>query len=83
MMTHEEQFFAEYAKQLTLAIEQHPNEYGYPASEAPFVVARMRAAVNRGSFNKDGLGFKWTCKALGIKYTYAAINAFLMEEVKS
>ena len=42
---------------------------------------RMMPALVRGSASKDGKGIQRTCKALGIKYTYKAINEFLKEGV--
>ena len=42
---------------------------------------KMMAAFIRGSANKDGKGIQRTCKALGIKHTYKAINEFLKEGV--
>lgn len=51
--------------------------YGWPASEAPTVAAKMRAAWERGTGSKDGDAFKATCKQLGISHTYKAINAYL------
>ena len=41
--------------------------------------AKMFAAMDRGSYNKDGRTFRAACRALGIKHTYAAINAVLAE----
>jgi alpha-D-ribose 1-methylphosphonate 5-triphosphate synthase subunit PhnI len=52
-------------------------DYEWPESELPQVLARMRAAIERGTANKDGPAFKATCKALGIKHTYQAINSFI------
>jgi hypothetical protein len=34
-------------------------------------------AFAQGSYNKDGLAVKNTCKALGVNYTYKAINEYL------
>ena len=42
---------------------------------------KMMPALVRGSANKDGKGIQRTCKALGIKHTYKAINEFLKEGV--
>lgn len=38
---------------------------------------RMTRGLAAKTANKDGDGIKRTCKALGIKYTYAAIRAYL------
>lgn len=40
---------------------------------------KMMPALIRGSASKDGKGINRTCKALGIKHTYKAINDFLKE----
>ena len=70
-------FFETYRKNLLRAVLEHPSEYSWPAEDVPLVAARMEAAVLRGSHNKDGYAFKQTCKELGIKHTYKAIDAFL------
>ncbi len=79
-------FTEEFDKQLRIAHEKHPEVYMFPASRIPDVVDRMRAAFIRGSYNKDGAAIRATCKVLGIKYTYAAINLFIgdrKEQAKS
>jgi hypothetical protein len=77
------EFMAEYEKQLTEVVKadklrpiEH-QEYRFPVEFVPVVVDRMKDAIQRGSYNKDGDGFKRTCKALGIKHTYMAINTWL------
>lgn len=72
-----ETWMAEYLKQLEIAVREHPEDYGFPVEKVPEVAAKMRVAFGRGSFNKDSRAIKGTCKAFGIKYTYAAINEFL------
>lgn len=79
-MTCHEDFMEVYSTELKRAIVEHPDEYAYPVDEAEVVVARMSAAIARGSYNKDGRAFKATCKALGIAYTYSAINAYIRGE---
>ena len=41
------------------------------------LAAKMTEGLRTGSANKDGKGIQRTCKALGIKYTYTAIKAYL------
>lgn len=41
------------------------------------LAAKMTEGLRAGSASKDGLGIKRTCKALGIKCTYAAIQEYL------
>lgn len=73
-------FFAEYSKQLEIAIKAHPEQY-FPIEKLPVVLIRIDAAIRCGGFNKDGHAFKATCKMLGIPHTYKAIDAYL-ERVK-
>lgn len=70
-----DQFRTEYTRQLYLAIERHPEDYAYDAALVPTVVERMLAAIDRGTFNKDGFALRNTCRALCIPYTYAGIRA--------
>lgn len=72
-----ETFIKEYQKQLTAAVEQNPDKYTYGISFVPEIVNRIRQAIQAGSFNKDGLAFKMTCKVLGIKHTYKDIAHFI------
>jgi len=71
-------FMRLYADNLHRAVSEHPDEYPWPIENVPVVVERMAAAIQRGSYNKDGYAFKWTAKQLGIPHTYKAINAFLV-----
>lgn len=76
-MSQLDQFMVEYERQLTLAVQNYPDEYVWPIADVPKVAAKMRAAFERRSYNKDGRAIKATCKVLGIPYTYAGINAYL------
>lgn len=38
---------------------------------------KMTLSFEAGNANKDGTGIKNTCKALGIIYTYKAIESFI------
>ena len=77
-----ETFLAEYEKQLTLAVQNFPQEYGFGVEKVPYVIAKFRIAISEGTFNKDGRAFKATCKALKIPHTYKAINNFIFGERK-
>lgn len=68
-----------YGANLKRAHGQWPDKYVWPAYELLNVMERMFAAIDKGSFNKDGLAFKWTCKQLGIKHTYQAIFNYFGE----
>lgn len=77
METKQAQFFRVYEEELNKAVRQYPDDYAFPPSKVPEVVERMKAAFLRQSYNKDGQAIKATCKQLGIKYTYKAINEFI------
>jgi hypothetical protein len=70
-------FAAVYREELRKAVVAFPDEYGFKPAKVDTVADRMIVAFARGSFNKDGRAIKATCKRLGIKYTYAAINSYL------
>jgi len=75
--------FAEiYTEELQRAVAAHPDEYWLHAGETPDAYAarvapKMVYAFIKGGANKDGHAMKATCKRLGIKHTYTAINDFL------
>jgi hypothetical protein len=77
LMTNRGRFLEEYRKQLLLAAIAYPSEYTWPISSFDIVYGRMVAAFDRGSYSKDGRAFRATCKALGIRHTYAAIREFV------
>ena len=70
-------FLEVYAEKLREAIKLFPQDYSWPESELPKVLEKMRVAIERGTFNKDGHAFKATCKQLKIKHTYKAISEFI------
>ena len=70
-------FMAVYEPALRDAVIKHPDEYRWPVEDVPVVAGKMRAAIERGSANKDGPAFRAACKALGIKHTYTAIYEYL------
>jgi hypothetical protein len=79
-------FFAALEPALHKAIEAHPEDYASytsPATQVPAALARIRASVERAAtfqaVLKDSPAIRATCKALKIKHTYAAINAWLSE----
>lgn len=78
-MSNRATFLDEYRKQLERAHAEQPEVYAWPTSELPAVFGRMAAAIERGTFNKDSLTFRRTCKALKIKHTYRDIECFLGE----
>lgn len=79
-----DEWFANYAPILASKVQEQPEVYAYPVAEVPNVCARLRAAIERGrsfrAINKDSPAIKATCKALGIKHTYTAIDAWLVDD---
>ena len=76
-MTHNQIRFADlYRFHLRRAVVEKPADYAYIAGKVDEVADKMLAAVERKTFNKDGFAFKQTCKQLGIKHTYQAIDAY-------
>jgi hypothetical protein len=75
-MTNKEIFSEAYRRNLERAAQSRPDQYGFIVGHVNETADRMLAAVERRTYNKDGFAFKWTCKELGIKYTYTAINNF-------
>jgi hypothetical protein len=74
-------FATEYTKQLTIAVNDHPEDYYWSKTATVESVAeKMRSAFERKSYNKDGRAIKATCKALNIPYTYKGINDFIAVE---
>lgn len=76
-MTGLDRFMEVYSRELLAAVEGHPDEYAFPASQVPDVLARMRVALERGSFNYQGRALRTTCRTLGLSHTRAAIVAFV------
>ena len=72
-------FLSMYREKLAEAVVKHPNQYGWPIEELDTVMGRMIVALENGTFSMDGLAFRNTCRALGIKHTYKAINEFISE----
>lgn len=75
--SNSDRFFSAYYNNLKRAHTEHPTEYTWPESELPIVFERMRVALERGSANIHSHAIRWTCKEVGIKHTYKAIQAFL------
>lgn len=71
-----ETFVSFYGPALMKATEDYPEEYFYKGPDVAGVVSRMRAAFISGSYNHDGRAIKAACKAVGIKHTRTAMEAF-------
>lgn len=76
-MNNLDKFMEVYTRRLAEALMNEPHNYVWPASELPTVLAKMRNAFIRKSFNKDGYAIKMTCRELKIKHTYRDIETFL------
>jgi hypothetical protein len=78
-MTNLERFVTVLTDQYSQLFEHEPTNYGMAkARYTPAELAeKMTMSLKNGTANKDGEGIKRTCKALGITYTYKALNAYL------
>jgi hypothetical protein len=72
-----EKWMAEYSKQLEACVRELPHLYVFGPEQVPTVLIKMREGFEKRTYNKDGEAVKRTCKALGIKHTYKAINSLL------
>ena len=70
-------FMIAYEPHLTQTVLRYPEEYPWSVADVRIVVARMRKAIETGTFNKDGYAFRATCEELGIPWTYEAISKYL------
>ena len=70
MKSNKELFLETYKIELLKARTEQPDIYAWPIEEIDVVFDRIKAAVLRGSFNKDSVTFRCPCKALKIKHTY-------------
>lgn len=70
-------FTEAYKKHIAQVVAEKPDLYLWPISELPQVSDRMIEAIKRGTFNKDSIAIKRTCKDFGIKHTYKAITEFI------
>lgn len=72
-----ELFLITYRQFLLQEITKNPQDYSWKINEFDFVFERMRQAILKGSYNKDSIAFKNTCKELKIKHTYKSITEFI------
>lgn len=74
-MTNKEKFLEEYENQLR---NYHSKgEYYWNITELSAIAKKIVQGLANGTANKDGKAIKATCKALGINYTYKAIEEYL------
>ncbi len=70
-------FIGAYFYQYDIARTANPHMY---RGDPDTVKARMAWAILTKTFSKDSYSFRATCKQLGIKHTYKAIDAFIRGE---
>lgn len=75
-MTNREKFAQTYTEILTKLVEKYPEEYTYPVSEVPSVVAKMISAFIRGEAAIE-TGAAATARKLGIEPNKTAICTYL------
>lgn len=73
-----DRFCAVYTVTLADAIRNHPDEYCYPVSEVPSVIAKMRKAFIAGTYNYNGRAIAAACKSLGMPHRMKAMEAFFL-----
>lgn len=78
-MSKLDRFMLVYEKHLKDCVSKYPSEYAWNIADLPLVVGRMYDAIVGGTFSKDSIAFKLTCKELGIKHTYKAIAEYIKE----
>lgn len=70
-------FMEVYRENLIKAHNESPQDYAWSLADLDLVIERMTRAIEKGSYNKDSVAFKKTCKELGIKHTYKDIDSFI------
>lgn len=70
-------FLARYERNLRALVPLRALGYAYGLDAVPGVVARMRRAFETNTYSLDGDALRGTCRALGIRPTRQAINAYL------
>jgi hypothetical protein len=71
------QFMGHYERHLRALVVQPSLGYAFALADVPAVVARMRRAFEADTYSLDGHALRGTCRALGIRSTRQAINAYL------
>ncbi|MHB1266633.1 MAG: hypothetical protein ACYCY2_03395 [Acidithiobacillus ferriphilus] len=79
MQTNVEKFKSELIRQYYNLINDPDYTTAFYKMTPEQLADKMTAAFIVKGASKDSKGVQRTCKALGIKYTYKAINAFLKE----
>jgi len=74
-----ETFIAEFAKQYKLMIDASPGKHGFSSDSDKFqqAVDQFRDAIPKRSYSNMSPIFRTTCRSLGIKHGYKAIEQFI------
>lgn len=76
-MANESFFFLLWSIYLKRCVQTNPEQYAYSINNIEPILQRMNKAVITRAYNKDGDALRLTCKALGFRNTYTAINEYL------
>ena len=85
-MDNPEKFLTQYLLALRESIDQNPGQYRWYLQDLSLndqnqlvrdFAAKMVTALKKGEADKDSPTVKKTCKSLGIRHTYKAIELFL------
>lgn len=77
MVNARSRFMVEFRNQLAQLHDKNPQLYKWPITELPTVVGRMSLALNNAAYEITAPAVKATCKVLGIKNTYVAVQVFI------
>ena len=77
MITNSERFQAELTTHYKALIDTPDYKLAKERYTPEELAAKITAGLRNNTASKDGEGVKRTCKALGIKFTYGAIQAYL------
>ena len=75
-----DEFVGVYHAELTKAVAEHPEDYGYSVENVPGVVVKMRRAFEDGTYNCGGRAIRAACRTLGIKHTRASMELYFSAE---
>jgi len=81
-MSNREVFTSELEKVLAVYFKTPHYAHAMRMTTPPELARRTTEGLITGTASKDGPAVKSTCKRLGIRPTYAAIKAYLLEEEK-
>ena len=77
---NEDTFCATCARHLHALIPEHRDYAQARALDAEWVVENMRRGILARTYSTGDLAIRRTCRDLGLRCTYRAINAYLEQE---